>query len=433
MVAYDATAGTFVERGPRQVSSGVRRLVLLYVWITIALIGIVVSDPAPYDVLILGAVVLLPVVGLAPFTRGIALYLLLWAAILAGGLIATTQATSLDIPASHMGISLYLALSSVVAAAFVAQRPDVNVRLIMSAYLASALIAAVAALMGYFSLFPGAYDLFTEYGRARGTFKDPNVLGAFLVPALIYAFNVVMTGRVVRASLWMAAIGVLLFAVLLTFSRGAWINLAVSFTAYAYFIFGTAGTNRQRLKLVVSLLLAGALAVGVLAAAQSIPTVANLMGERASLDQSYDVGPEGRFGGQQKAVGLIVTHPLGIGALEFHERYHHEDVHEVYLSMFLNAGWLGGILYFAVVLLTIGLGLRQVVRDRGGDGVSAVLAATFIGMAIEGLVIDSDHWRHFYLLMAMVWGMALAQPSAESKRGSDLASRGSRALAPNPG
>jgi hypothetical protein len=91
MVAYDATAGIFVERGPRQVRSGVRRLVLLYVWITIASIGIVVSDPAPYDVLILGAAVLLPVVSLAPFTRGIALYLLLWAAILAGGLIATTQ------------------------------------------------------------------------------------------------------------------------------------------------------------------------------------------------------------------------------------------------------------------------------------------------------------------------------------------------------
>jgi hypothetical protein len=127
----------------------------------------------------------------------------------------------------------------------------------------------------------------------------------------------------------------------------------------------------------------------------------------------------------QKAVGLIVTHPLGISALEFHERYHHEDVHEVYLSMFRNAGWLGGTLYFAVVLLTIGLGLRQVVRDRGGDGVSAVLAATFIGMATEGLVIDSDHWRHFYLLMAMVWGIALARP--------DLVSSDSHAFAPNSG
>jgi hypothetical protein len=132
------------------------------------------------------------------------------------------------------------------------------------------------------------------------------------------------------------------------------------------------------------------------------------MSERATLEQSYDVGPEGRFGGQEKAAGLAVTHPLGIGALEFARLYHHEDVHEVYLNMFLNAGWLGGTLYLALVLLTLGLGLRQVVRDRGGDGLSVVLVAAFIGMALEGLVIDSDHWRHFYLVMAMIWGMALA-------------------------
>jgi len=25
-------------------------------------------------------------------------------------------------------------------------------------------------------------------------------------------------------------------------------------------------------------------------------------------------------------------------------------------------------------------------------------------------VIDSDHWRHFYLIMAMISGMSLAQP-----------------------
>jgi hypothetical protein len=39
--------------------------------------------------------------------------------------------------------------------------------------------------------------------------------------------------------------------------------------------------------------------------------------------------------------------------------------------------------------------------------VSAVLIACF-AMAFEGVVIDTDHWRHFYLIMAMVWGLALA-------------------------
>ncbi len=205
---------------------------------------------------------------------------------------------------------------------------------------------------------------------------------------------------------------ILLFGSLLTFSRGAWINLAISLAVYAFFAFGIAPTNRQRLKLILFVVLGATFAVGIFAAAQSIPKVADLMGERASLDQSYDVGPEGRFGGQEKAADLVATHPLGIGARMFKERYHHEDAHEVYLSMYLNSGWVGGTLYLGVVLLTVWLGLGQIVWDRGGDGVSAVLLAAFVGMALEGHVIDSDHWRHFYLVMGMIWGMALARPSA---------------------
>ncbi len=410
MLAYGAAVGTVEAAPPREISAGVRRLALLYVWLTIASSAIVFSEPAVYDVLLVGAALMLPVAGLVTFSRGLALYLLLWAAILAGGFISTTQAGILDVPTTHMGITLYLALTSVVMAAFVANRPAQHIRLIMSAYTVSALIAAVAALIGFFSLLPGSFDLFTEFGRARGTFKDPNVLGAFLVPALLYAFNAVMTGRFARASLWLMATPILLFGSVLAFSRGAWLNLAVSLVAYACFTFTTVSTNRQRVKLVLYVVLAAIVGVGVLAAAQTIPRVAEILGERTSLQQSYDVGPEGRFGGQQKAVELVATHPLGIGALEFARSYHNEDVHQVYLSMFLNAGWLGGGLYLAAVLLTLGLGLRQVLRDRGGDGISAAIVAAFLGMAIEGLVIDSDHWRHFYLLMAMIWGMALAAP-----------------------
>ncbi len=28
----------------------------------------------------------------------------------------------------------------------------------------------------------------------------------------------------------------------------------------------------------------------------------------------------------------------------------------------------------------------------------------YIGAAIESLVIDSDHWRHYFLLMGILWG-----------------------------
>jgi hypothetical protein len=357
----------------------------------------------------LGAALVLPIAGLVGFSRGLALYLLLWAAIVASGFVATTQAGVLDVPTTHMGITLYLALSSAVIAAFVLDRPAANVRLIMWAYLLAALIAACAGLIGYFNVLSGAADLFTmDFARARGTFKDPNVLGAFLVPALLYVLNFLIRSGVVRASFWLLAAPILLLGSLLAFSRGAWLNLAVSLVVYAYLAFANAASHRQRLKLIIYVMFAGMFAVGIFAAALSISRVSEIMGDRAHLEQPYDVGPEGRFGGQKTAIGLVLTHPLGLGALEFARAYTSEDAHEVYLSMFLNAGWAGGTLYLAVVLLTLWLGLRQVVRDRGGDGISAVLVAAFIGMALEGAVIDTDHWRHFYLIMAMIWGMALA-------------------------
>ncbi|ODR94269.1 hypothetical protein AUC69_03775 [Methyloceanibacter superfactus] len=378
-VTYDAvqeTAPASRDRGARrQVSPGIKRLALVYLWITIATGGIVYWEPAPYDGLMIGAIILLPLVGLAPFTRGLSVYLLLLCGIVAGGYIATTQAGVLSVPVTHVSITLYLALSSVVMAAFVAHNPDANVRLIMSAYMAAALVAASAALIGYFDLVPGLYDIFTEFGRARGTFKDPNVLGAFLVPALLYAFNVVLTARLLRGSLWAIALPLLLLGTLLSVSRGAWLNLAVSLMVYSAFVFIIAATNRERLKLIIVMVLAGLCAVGVLAAAQSIPKVADIMGERATFEQSYDVGPEGRFGGQEKAAELVVTHPLGIGALEFGRVHHHEDVHEVYLNMYLNTGWIGGTLYIFLVLATLVLGVQLVLRDRGGNGLSAVLVA----------------------------------------------------------
>jgi O-antigen ligase len=347
--------------------------------------------------------------------RSSSLSLLLLTGIVAAGLIATTQAGVLNVPTTHVAITLYLAASSVVMAAFFADRPERRIRFVMSAYMTAAVVAAAAALIGYFSLVPGAYDLFTEFGRARGTFKDPNVLGAFLVPALLYAFNVVLTARFARATLWAVLMPLLLFGTLLTFSRGAWLNLAVALALYAYLTIITAATNRLRFKLGVFVVLAGVLVLGVFAAAQTIPKVADLLGERATLEQSYDVGPEGLFGGQKKAAELIMTHPLGIGALEFARVYHNEDVHQVYLNMYLNTGWIGGTLYLFLVLTTLVLGFRQAVHDRGGSGVRNVVMAAFFGMAIEGLVIDTDHWRHLYLIMAMIWGLAVSD--AGGRRG----------------
>ena len=34
--------------------------------------------------------------------------------------------------------------------------------------------------------------------------------------------------------------------------------------------------------------------------------------------------------------------------------------------------------------------------------------ACFVGEACEGLIVDTDHWRHFFLLLGMIWGLTTA-------------------------
>ena len=132
-LAHGAAAEPYGARPRREISAGVRRLVLLYVWLTVASSAIVFSEPALYDVLMLGAALLLPVVGMVSFSPGLGLYFMMWAVIVAAGYIATTQAGILGVPVTHMSITLYLAFTSVVLAGFVAQSPSTRVKLIMSA------------------------------------------------------------------------------------------------------------------------------------------------------------------------------------------------------------------------------------------------------------------------------------------------------------
>ena len=228
-------------------------------------------------------------------------------------------------------------------------------------YLAAVLIAATSARS-----VPLTISSRNSVER-RGTFKDPNMLGAFLVPALLYAFNMVLTARLARAR---CSCRFFCLGCCSSFSRGAW-RTAAALAIYAYLSMITAATNRQRVKLAAFVVLAGVLVLGVFAAAQTIPKAADLLGERATLEQSYDVGPEGRFGGQKKAADLVITHPLGIGALEFAASTKTRTCMTRSISTCsFNTGWTGGTLYLSLVLTTLALGFRQVVRDRGTSGVS---------------------------------------------------------------
>ncbi len=413
-VGFAHESAGFLGAAPTQRKSWVHWLALALVAVTIASSGLVFTEPAPVDALTIGLIVLLPTIGLVAFNPALVVYFSLWAVAGAAAVLAATFSLDMRLTLTHVGVTLYLYLASVVFAAFVAKSPSRHTELIFKAWTWAAVVAAGAALVGYFALVPGAYDLFTKFERASGTFKDPNVLGPFLIAPILYLLHVALHRPLLRMIVPLAVVGVLSLTVLITFSRGAWMNLGVALAVYGYLTLLTSPRASTRLKL-TALLGAGALfAAGLVAVALSDDAISNMLLERANLAMSYDVGPEGRFGGQEKAIALIVEHPLGIGAEEFTTRHHPEEVHNVYLSVLLNAGWLGGGIYWILVGLTLVLGVRHAMKATETRPLFIIAYAAFVGVALEGLIVDTDHWRHFYLLMAIIWGLMSASAFAQA-------------------
>ena len=406
-------AGSSSQATARYANAGsglsAQSLGLALTWLTLATSSVVFAEPAPYDALMIAMIAILPLLRLTSFSTGIFLFLITWLVIDASGLIAAARSGVLDVSIKHTSITIYLSISAVLIAAFVRKAPERHTAIIVSGLMFASLLAVVTAALGYFDAVPGANELFTKFDRARGTFKDPNVFGPFIVPALVYYVHGMATAPTVRALVRSLFAGLFCLGLLISFSRGAWFNASVALLVYGYVVFIASQTNRLRFKLVV---LAGfGMCAGVLglAGAMQIDSIASLISERTSLALSYDVGPEGRFGGQLKAFDMVVANPFGIGALEFGRSYHGEDVHNVYLSMFLNAGWIGGFLYLGLVITTLAVAFRYALRPGPTQGITIVMLAAFAGLAAEGMIVDTDHWRHFYVVMGVLWGLIMAR------------------------
>lgn len=388
--------------------SATHKLALALVWLTVASGAIVFTEPAPVDVLTMGLAVLLPVIGLVAITPALLGLLAMMLVAAAAAFLAATNATELGVAVTHTSVSLYLYVAAFLFAAFVAKSPDVHARLILNAYTWATLVAALGGIAGYFDLVPGAHALMTRWDRAIGFFKDPNVFGPFLIPGLIYALYQLAGGALRKAIIPAGLMLVLGLALLLSFSRGAWLNAGVTVAIYGLLHILTVRHNGLRLKFAALAVAALAAIAVVVTIALQFDAVADLFAERAALTHDYDVGPDGRFGGQEKAASLAVQYPFGIGAQQFVSQYHHEEPHNVYLAMFLNAGWLGAFLFMGIVASTVVWGLRYALRHGATQPLFLIAYACFVGNAIEGFIIDLDHWRHFYLLMALTWGFMLA-------------------------
>lgn len=304
-------------------------------------------------------------------------------------------------------ITMFLWFAGYVAANYVADAPRRHLKLMMNAYTVAAVIVATIGILAYLKLIPG-HELFLRYGRAKATFKDPNVYGPFLILPAMYALQRVLLGTRRRAWLAGGVFLVLMLGIFVSFSRGAWGHLFGSSVLVFALIYLLEAKAAERLRM-TGIGVAGAVVVVVaLLGMLSIPSVSQLFETRANLVQNYDSGSTGRFARQGYAFGLALEHPLGLGPLEFAHLRVNEEPHDTYVTVLLSYGWGGGLAYWALIAMTLWRGYSTVLRPSAHRLLLIPLVATYLPLVIESAIIDTDHWRHFFLITGLIWGVTAA-------------------------
>jgi hypothetical protein len=403
-MAYAATSGHVPSTAIAP--PGVLALQRALVWLVGASGAIVFIEPSPYEVVTLLAAAIFVATSLRLRLLFMPLVLLL-VSLNVGYSIGAVALFDDPVIASWIATSWYMAFTAIFFAMVVADDTAARLDMLRRGLVAGAIVAALAAVAGYLNLVPGGYDLLTLYGRARGTFKDPNVLGAFLILPSLFVLQRAVTaplGKALRATI---AIGIMALAILLAFSRAAWGGLILTSAFMLVLMVMTTRSGKERSRIAIMTLVAALVAAALIAALLSFASVADMFRQRASFDQSYDEGRFGRFGRHILGADMALDLPFGIGPLQFHH-YFPEDTHNSYLNAFMSGGWLSGVCYAALVFLTVIIGFRHVfVRVPWQRAYLAIFSA-FLGTVGESFIIDTDHWRHFFMMLGTMWGMFAA-------------------------
>lgn len=366
-----------------------------------ALFAVVRVEPAPSDAIfacVIAAALATGRLELRALPRGPLICISAFAAL---NLLACAEVVDAGRAAKFVSITFYLLAFALWVSAWMTSRE--RARTLLQIYLVG---AAVSALLGSVALFvhvPGRSVLTAYEGtRARALFKDPNVLGPFLVPAALLLMHEIFEPRLLR---WgrltkLAVLAVLIAGVLFSYSRAAWLNLAVAVLVMGALLWLRPGGARR------ALVFGAVLALVVATVVVSIEVTGQLsfLKERAHF-QTYD---SQRFGVQSKGIALGEHHPLGVGPGQF-EAHEPISAHSTYIRTWAEEGPAGLAVLLALLLGTLWLALRNARRGWDTHGLApAALVAAWCGILVNSVFVDTLHWRHLWLVAGLIWAAGRA-------------------------
>ena len=376
------------------------------IWLTVATSFFVMFEPAPCDVL-LG----LTLVAAAAAGRhyvlprvGFGIYASLFVVILAN-LVSLAFAEDPVSGLRFFSITLYLFAAFLLFAGLIGVGGPKMVSHLTNALFVAALAAVAVGLLAKFRLIPNPQIFFRDEHmlRIKSTFKDPNVFAPFVVTAFMLAFSRVVDGaRGAKA----AAVLMIPFAVaiLLAFSRGAWVLLAI-----ALFVFLVAHVLVVRRpaalgRLTVSAALLPMVAVPILVYFLTLTQSSGYLRGRLGL-KSYDT--EDRFVNHLAAVHVGMDNPLGIGPGMYSPTRGLMAVHNLYIRLFVENGLLGLVAFVCFLGCVTWKMVRGILARGEHAGTYACCLAILMGTLVESYIIDTLHWRHLFLVMSIPIGLWL--------------------------
>jgi hypothetical protein len=233
------------------------------------------------------------------------------------------------------------------------------------------------------------------------------VLSTYIIPPALLLIQDVLQKQQRHRILRLVALLVIVAAWFLAFSRGAWINLVAAVALMIILTFVLAPTWQLRNRIVFLSILGGLAALVLFSVLLNIPFVRALFFERFALVQYYDAGETGRFGNQLNSLGLLIQRPLGFGPMMFRQHFG-ADPHSVYINAFSAYGWAGGFSYILLIISTMIAGFRAVFARTPWQHYAIAIFCGLFTTILQGVQIDTDHWRHFYWSLGITWGFFAA-------------------------
>jgi hypothetical protein len=326
------------------------------------------------------------------FTRNIfilSVLLLIWL----GSLLASSLPFIDDPEVSYQMVKISYAVSigfcsSLVAAHWQEAELTRFLRVIVLATCAAASLGIAGFVMGLEEL--------TWDGRAKAFLDDPNMYAAFLIPGMLGCMYLLT--RRERPILYSAALVLLMFGIMLSFSRAAIVSFLVWGSVY-YVVINRRNLPRATLYAAAVL---SVLAIAVMCGSIFIDGLAEKIADRTTVAKEYDLGHGGRYSRYLLSIPFILDNPFGMGLLQI-DRYFSEPIHNIWVSSFLNYGWLAGIAFTLLIMFTVAISIAnyRVTRNQ------IVLCTFFCWIAVLSCAFlhEAERWRHLWLFTGLVWGL----------------------------